>query len=110
MSRTDDMELVHGSGNVFRDFNRENADLRQAKALMASEIIKILDSRHWTTRQAEKGTGVSHADFSRIRRVNLDRFTLDRLMTILTLLGQEVELSVNVRPRPEAAQLAPAGI
>ena len=103
MNTDEDMELVHGSGNVFRDFGREDADLLQAKALMASAIIKILNERQWTTRQAEAVTGVSHADFSRIRRANLARFTLDRLMMVLTKLGQEVELSVSVRPRPEAA-------
>ena len=108
MIKGDDMELVHGSGNVFRDFNRDDADLQQAKALMASEIIKILDDRHWTTRKAEEATGVSHADFSRIRRANLGRFTLDRLMTVLTLLGQEVELSVNVRPRGGVTRPSPA--
>lgn len=102
MSIDDDMELIHGSGNVFRDFGRDNADLRQAKALMASEIIKILDTRQWTTRKAEEASGISHADFSRIRRAKVERFTLDRLMTILARLGQEVELSVNVRPRQDA--------
>lgn len=104
------MELAHGSGNVFRDFNREDADLQQAKALMASEIIKILDERQWTTRKAEDATGVSHAEFSRIRRANLGRFTLDRLMIVLTQLGQEVELSVSVRPRQESAHLTPANV
>jgi predicted XRE-type DNA-binding protein len=103
MSKDDDIELVHGSGNVFRDFGREDADVEQAKALMASEIIRILDANGWTTRRAEDETGVSHADFSRIRRARLDRFTLDRLMTVLTRLGQEVELSVTVRPRPQPA-------
>ncbi|MDQ0470336.1 helix-turn-helix domain-containing protein [Labrys wisconsinensis] len=102
MSIGDDMELIHGSGNVFRDFGRDDADLRQAKALMASEIIKILDTRQWTTRKAEEATGISHADFSRIRRAKVERFTLDQLMTILTRLGQEVELSVNVHPRQDA--------
>jgi predicted XRE-type DNA-binding protein len=39
------------------------------------------------------------ADFSRIRRANLGRFTIDRLMTILAGLGQEVEVTVRVHPR-----------
>ncbi|ABA03997.1 conserved hypothetical protein [Nitrobacter winogradskyi Nb-255] len=108
--KNDDTELVHGSGNVFRDFGRDDADLLQAKALMASEIIKILDDRHWTTRKAEDATGISHADFSRIRRVNLGRFTLDRLMTILTLLGQEVEVAVSVRPRLPLGQPVPTNV
>jgi predicted XRE-type DNA-binding protein len=75
---------------------------------MASEIIKILDERHWTTRKAEEMTRISHADFARIRRANLARFTFDRLMTILTRLGQKVELSVSVRPRPNVAKRTPA--
>ena len=39
------------------------------------------------------------ADFSRIRMANLGRFTIDRLMTILAALGQEVEVTVNIHPR-----------
>ena len=103
-----DMELVHGSGNVFRDFDRDDADLLQAKALLASEITKVLDHRKWSTRKAQEATGVNYADFSRIRRANLARFTLDRLMHILTLLGQDVELSVKVRPRDRVAHPARA--
>ncbi|MGE0007688.1 MAG: helix-turn-helix domain-containing protein [Parvibaculaceae bacterium] len=110
MSTKDDIELIRGSGNVFRDLGRDDADLLQAKALMASEIIKVLDDRRWTTRKAEDATGISHADFSRIRRANLGRFTLDRLMTILTLLGQEVELAVSVRPRPSQSHPPPTGV
>lgn len=34
------LELVRGSGNVFRDLGRENADIEQVKALLAAEIIK----------------------------------------------------------------------
>jgi len=108
MTRDNDLELVHGSGNVFRDFGRADADLQQAKTLMASEIIRILEDRQWTTRKAEEATGISHADFSRIRRVNLGRFTLDRLMTILAKLGQEVEVSVSIRPRRAGRHDAPA--
>ena len=95
-----DFELAHGSGNVFRDFGYPDADVRQAKCLLAAEIMKILDARNWSTRQAEEATGISHADFTRIRKANTARFTLDRLMLILGKLGQDVELSVTVRPRP----------
>lgn len=101
----DRMGLIHGSGNVFRDLGFDDADLRQAKALMAAQIIKILDERGWSTRQAEQETGINHADFSRIRSTNLGRFTLDKLMAVLTKLGQEVELSVTVRPK-EARNVA----
>jgi predicted XRE-type DNA-binding protein len=96
----DDLELVQGSGNVFADFGYPDADVRQAKCILAAEIMKILDARQWSTRRAEEATGINHADFARIRKANLGRFTLDRLMAILGKLGQEVELAVTVRPRP----------
>lgn len=95
----DDMELVRGSGNVFRDFGYADAEVRQAKALLAAEIIKVLDAQGLSTRQAEARTGVGHAEFSRIRNVRLERFTFDRLLAILDRLGQHVEVSVTVTPR-----------
>ena len=33
------MEVVRGSGNVFRDLGRNNADAEQFKAILAAEII-----------------------------------------------------------------------
>jgi predicted XRE-type DNA-binding protein len=95
----DAREIVRGSGNVFRDFGLPDADVRQAKALLATQIIKVLDAESLSTRQAEARTGIAHSEFVRIRNVNLTRFTIDRLVTILGRLGQEVELSIKVRPR-----------
>jgi hypothetical protein len=37
------LELARGSGKVFRDLGRENADLEHLKALLAAEIIKAHD-------------------------------------------------------------------
>lgn len=64
------IEIVRCSGNVFRDFGYADADadVRQAKALMGAQIMSILDREGLSTRQAGERTGVSHADFSRIRQ------------------------------------------
>lgn len=93
------IEIVRGSGNVFRDFGYPDADIRQAKALMGAQIIKILDEEGLSTRQAEAQTGVSHSEFSRIRQARFSRFTIDRLMSILGKLGQKVEFSLTMQPR-----------
>ena len=103
----DDFELVRGSGNVFRDFGQPDADVQQTKALLAARIIGILDEEALSTRKAEARTGVSHADFTRIRNVQLGRFTIDRLMTVLNKLGQQVEVQVTVHPRQRESE-APA--
>ena len=99
---TDDLELIRGSGNVFRDLGLPDADREQLRALLAARIIGVLDDRALTVRAAQALTGIAAADFSRIRNASLVRFTIDRLMTILARLGQEVDVTVTVRPRPAA--------
>jgi predicted XRE-type DNA-binding protein len=95
---TDDFEVVRGTGNVFRDLGYPDADIRQLKTVLAVQIITILDARGLTVRKAEEQTGIAAADFSRIRRAKLDRFTVDRLMAVLGRLDQKVDVTVSVRP------------
>jgi predicted XRE-type DNA-binding protein len=104
----DDMELIRGSGNVFRDLGLPDPELEQLRAIVAAQIIKTLDACGLTVRRAGDLTGIAAANFSRIRRARLDRFSVDRLMTILDRLDQEVDVSVSFRPRERAGQPAPA--
>ncbi len=102
---SDDMEIIRGSGNVFRDLGHPDADREQLRALLAAPIIGVLDDRKLTVRAAHEVTGVAAADFSRIRKANLGRFTIDRLITILANLGQDVEVTVSVHPRRTSSTL-----
>ena len=99
-------ELVYGSGNVFADFGVPDAGLRQLRAILAAEIIKALDAERLTVRDAEARTGIAAADFSRIRQVKLDRFTIDRLLRILDRLNRDVRVKISVAPRASRAQAA----
>ena len=92
------LKLIHGSGNVFRDFGYPNADVMQTKALLAAEILKTLDREGLSVRQAQARTGIAAADFSRIRNVDLKRFTVDRLMGIVNKLGTRIDLTVKFKP------------
>lgn len=91
------IEVVRGSGNVYRDTGHPNADVEQLKAILAAEIIKRLDKEELTVRAAQAKTGIAAADFSRIRNADLSRFTVDRLMTVINLLGARVEVAVKVK-------------
>jgi predicted XRE-type DNA-binding protein len=99
----DPIELIPGSGNLFCDFGQAHADVAQLKAILAAEIIKILDEQDLSVRKAHAQTGFAAADFSRIRNADLGRFTVDRLMTILNSLGWRVEVSVQVKHRETAS-------
>lgn len=91
------LDVVQGSGNVFRDLGHKNADVLQFKAILAAEIIKALDRDGLSVCAAHGRTGIAAADFSRIRNADLGRFTVDRLMSIINRLGSRVEVKVRVR-------------
>ncbi len=97
MKREERLDVMRGSGNVFRDLGRKDADAEQFKAILAAEIIKALDRERLTVRAAHSRTGIAAADFSRIRNAELGRFTVDRLMSVLNRLGSRVEVKVRVR-------------
>jgi predicted XRE-type DNA-binding protein len=93
-----EVRVVSAIRNAFREVRRENADVDEFKAILAAEIVKMLDREHLTGRAAQQRTQIAAADFSRIRNGELARFTADRLIAILNRLGSRVEVKVRVRP------------
>jgi predicted XRE-type DNA-binding protein len=96
---TEDLELVHGSGNVWRDLGYADADIRLVKTIIAGRIVAALDDRELSARQAAKATGFAAADFWRVRNADYARFTMDRLIRMLHALDHEIEVAVSVRVR-----------
>ena len=94
-----ELELIEGSGNVYRDLGDPEADLKHAKAVLAARIIMSLDERGLSVRKAASLTRFAAADFSRIRNADLGRFTLDRLMKVLSALDRDLQITVHVDSR-----------
>ena len=90
----DSDEVVHGSGNVWKDFGYADADMRQAKGQLAARIIAALDQRRLTTRKAQALTGFAAADFSRVRNADYGRF-----IRMLHALDGEVEVRITFERR-----------
>jgi predicted XRE-type DNA-binding protein len=90
-------DVVRGSGNIYRDFDVVDADVRQLKAILAAEIIQSLDRKKLTVRAAHAATGIDAGDFSRIRNAQFGRVSVERLMMILNRLGSRVQVSVKVK-------------
>ena len=93
--------LVKGSDNPFRDAGIANADAELMKTdLERSEIVPYPAGSgqfHWH-RVSAKLAGVQAADISRIRKADLDRFTIDRLARILKRLDQRIHLRIEIKP------------
>lgn len=69
------------------------------KYRLSAEINKILDKL--TTEEAVAKTSLNRSDLSRIKIQNIQRFSIDRLIKILILLGQSV--SITVKSKKEAS-------
>lgn len=101
------LETIRGSGNIYQDFNVPNSDVRQLKAILATEIIKKLDKEGLSVRKAQDLTGIDAGDFSRVRNADFRRISVERLMAMINGLGSRVEVAVKLR-RAESAHAAPA--
>ena len=105
MSEGDDLEVVRGSGNVFRDLSLPDADTERMKSALAAEIIKAMREQGLTHAAAADRAEVQRADISRICKVDLDRFTIDRLVRILNRLDRRVDVVVSAAaPCPAAKE------
>jgi predicted XRE-type DNA-binding protein len=106
--KTNQPEIIRGSGNIYRDLNLPDADVRQLKAILAAAIIKTLDRKRLSVRNAQRLTGIDAGDFSRVRNADFRRISVERLMTMLNLLGSRVYVNVKVRQAETTAKRAAA--
>ncbi len=97
MKRIDAKEVVRGSGNVFDDFGHADADIYHAKAVLAAQIIGLLDDHKLSVRRAHELTGFAAADFSRLRNADLKRFSIERLIRIISALDENAEVSIQIK-------------
>ncbi len=104
MNEDDAVEVVRGGGNVFRDLGLPDPDTEQMKSALAAEILKAMREQQLTHAGAAERAHVQRADISRICKVDLDRFTIDRLVRILNCLDRRVE--VVVTPKEVVAEEA----
>jgi Helix-turn-helix domain len=97
-------EIIRGSGNIYRDFDLPDADVRQLKAILAAAVIKTLDRRGLSVRSAQRLTGIDAGDFSRVRNADFRRISVERLMAIINLLGSRVDVEIKLRRKQTTAK------
>jgi predicted XRE-type DNA-binding protein len=88
-------EIESGSANVFADLGMPDAVARQTKTRLALEINTILKSKK--LRQVAVGTllGIPQSKVSALANYRLDGFSVERLMSFLTMLDQDVEIVIR---------------
>jgi predicted XRE-type DNA-binding protein len=88
-------KIIKGSGNVFEDLGFDNPAEHQAKADLAIQVIKIIEQRKLTQKEAANLIGAAQPDISKLKAGQLKGFTLDRLFSFLLHLDRNIQIRVT---------------
>lgn len=94
----DEMQIERSSGNLFADLDRPEAETQLLKAELVTRIDEIIRRRRLTQVQAAELLGLSQPDVSRLLRGQFRDYSVERLLRLLTALGQDVEIVIR-KPR-----------
>lgn len=102
-SRAGQERIVRGSGNVFADLGYPDAEERQTKLRLALALNTILDERKLNQADSAALLGLNQPKVSALRNYGLEGFSIERLMTLLTALGRDVDIVIRKKPRSRGA-------
>jgi predicted XRE-type DNA-binding protein len=94
------VRFTRSSGNVFADLGLPNADEHRLRADVAAIIGTLINHHGLTQTAAALKLGIAQPDVSRILRGQLSGFSLERLLSLVRALGNDVE--IKVRPAKNA--------
>lgn len=95
----DGMEYFEGSGNVYRDLGFKDPEKWAAKADLAIRINRIIEQRDLTPREAAEILDISRPRVSNLKRGQLEKFSMEKLLFFLTALDRDVD--IVIRPKEE---------
>lgn len=101
--KEDETTINRGTGNVFADLGYADAEERQTKLRLAYTINGVVARRRLTQAAAAKKLGINQPKVSALANYKLDGFSVERLMTFLTALDQDVEIVIRNKPRSRNA-------
>jgi predicted XRE-type DNA-binding protein len=101
-SREAKIPVNASSGNVFADIGLPEPEEELTKAQLASHIRQAIKRRRLTQVAAAALMGVDQPKVSALFNGRLANFSSDRLMRLLTALGQDVDITVRTKPRNRA--------
>jgi phage-related protein/predicted XRE-type DNA-binding protein len=93
--------VTKGSGNVFRDlgFSEDKSAELLLKSSLLQAIQETIKSRGWKQIEAAAQLGIDQAKVSKLLSGQMAGFSIERLVHFLSLLGQDVEVTVRKASR-----------
>ena len=98
MARKSRIAVTASSDNVFADIGVSEPEEELAKAQLASRIREVVRQKRLTQVVAADVMGIDQPKVSALLNGRLTSFSSERLMRLLTRLGQDVEIVVKSKP------------
>ncbi|KIZ42708.1 MULTISPECIES: helix-turn-helix transcriptional regulator [Rhodopseudomonas] len=96
------------TGNVFTDLGLKDSEQELMKAKLTIQIYRLLSERGLTQADAAKLLGTTQPQVSALMRCKPTSISIGRLMEFLTILGQDVQVTVKPASRRKS-RAAPNG-
>ena len=84
-----------GSENVFQDLGFPNPEREQLKARLTLQIHRIIKARKLIQTVAGEILGIKQPHASSRMRGHSGNFSVERLVEFLTVLGQDIEITIR---------------
>ena len=94
------------SGNVFADLDLPNSEQEPVKAKLTMQIYRILKDRDLNQTKAARLLGTTQARVSALMRCRPVSVSVGKLMEFLTILGQDVKVTVKPAGRRGAGHMS----
>jgi predicted XRE-type DNA-binding protein len=93
--------VTKGSGNVFRDlgFSEEKSAELILKSSLLQALQETIKGRGWKQIETAAQLGIDQAKVSKLLAGQMAGFSIERLVHFLSLLGQDVEVTVRKASR-----------
>jgi len=98
MSGKDNTRIDRGSGNVFADLDRPEAEPHILKAEIVARIDQIIRERRLTQARVAELFGISKPDVSCLQRGSFRDYSVERLRNFLTVIERDTGV-VGSEPR-----------
>jgi len=100
MKRNSKIRVKEGSGNIFADLGFANPEREEIKARLTLQIYRLIKGRGLTQVQAGEVLGIKQPHVSSLMRGQSGAFSVERLMSFLVALGQDVQITVKSTRNP----------
>ena len=105
-AKTQDIRIERGSGNVFADVGRPEAETHLLKAELVNQIDAIIRERRLTQARAAELLGLSQPDVSRLLRGSFRDYSVERLLRLLLALGRDIDIVIRKPESRRAGRLS----